>query len=690
MVLSVQYNNPGNLRPVGQNDGFQSFSSPQEGLDAMRQDLLLKIAGESPAMLSKYGEGYEPTLENLLSTWAPPTENDTQNYIDFVSSRTGLPANQALTEADLEAVMPAMVEMEGGPEAVAHFYGNQDFSALTDEELMKIAGVSSKNSQDQPNYEDLSNEELAKLAGVGLPLASSDSVKEGISRTIFDQTMQGATFGLADEASDRLGALGAFLVTDEPYDALLEIARAKTAERNKRQWEQRPGAAVAGNILGGLGTGIAGATTKAGSAIGNFIRSGNTLARIAKGALAGSASGGLYGYGSGVGEDRAASMGRGAVLGAVGGGAVPLFSAGASGAVNAIVPKIDEAIKPLAQRAKDLGIPLRADQIAPSRVRNTVQKISQEVPFNGVEAFEKTQQAAWTKAVAKTIGTDADELTPDVINASTKRIGNTFQAVLSGETVEVSDDMIAQLNKIAAEADYVLTEDLAKIVRKNVDKLSAEIGPNRTIGGEKLASFRSELIKKIPRASGGAREFLGDIAQVVDDGIVGGLDEVKTQALKDARRQWRNLKTIEPLLEKSTDGSINPTQLLNRVGASKYIKASKTETGADDLVDLARIGKEFLAKKGGSDTFQKSAGLGAIAGFALDPLSALAVTGGGIGTNRAFQSGINSNQALINLALKRPESVLRLPKNEALDLLIRSGPAQTSAISGARSLANQQ
>lgn len=120
-ALSIRNNNPGNLRPRGSATGFRSFGTPEEGLAAMREDLIAKITGQSPAMRGLYGEGYQPTLQNVISTWAPSSENDTQAYLDFVSGKTGLKPDSVLGEQDLDRLIPAMIEQEGGQEAVNHF-----------------------------------------------------------------------------------------------------------------------------------------------------------------------------------------------------------------------------------------------------------------------------------------------------------------------------------------------------------------------------------------------------------------------------------------------------------------------------------------------------------------------------------------------------------------------------------------
>lgn len=160
--------------------------------------------------------------------------------------------------------------------------------------------------------------------------APAPEAKEGLARTVFDQGMQGATFGFADEITDRLGAAGAALLTDQTYDDLYDEARQLTNERQARQLEQRPGASIASNIAGGLLTGAAGATTKAGAAIGSSLRTGNAAARIAKGALAGATSGGVYGLGAGAEGERLQSAGQGALYGGIAGAAIPAIGAAGS------------------------------------------------------------------------------------------------------------------------------------------------------------------------------------------------------------------------------------------------------------------------------------------------------------------------------------------------------------------------
>jgi hypothetical protein len=117
--LSVRNNNPGNLRsPQG---GFQQFSSPQEGMDATKRDLLNKISGKSPIMNERYGQGYSPTITNIISTWAPPSENDTNSYINFVAQKMGISPDEPLTPEQVDILTQAITQMEGGQEATQYY-----------------------------------------------------------------------------------------------------------------------------------------------------------------------------------------------------------------------------------------------------------------------------------------------------------------------------------------------------------------------------------------------------------------------------------------------------------------------------------------------------------------------------------------------------------------------------------------
>jgi len=117
--LSIQNNNPGNLRLAGQpgategQGGFAAFSSPGQGLRALTRQVVLDT--QTRGM----------NLEDFLNKYAPPSENQTSKYIAFVERQTGLDAKSKVPESKIPQLVRAIVRMEGGQEAVDYFYGQQ-------------------------------------------------------------------------------------------------------------------------------------------------------------------------------------------------------------------------------------------------------------------------------------------------------------------------------------------------------------------------------------------------------------------------------------------------------------------------------------------------------------------------------------------------------------------------------------
>ncbi|MGP3594307.1 hypothetical protein [Vagococcus sp. WN89Y] len=109
ITKGIRNNNPGNLRnapnTVGYSGGFPTFASSSDGLSALARQLTL------------YGGRGKNTLNEIISTYAPPQENNTQAYIDHVSEITGFKPGQRLDLSDpvvMQALMAAIVKHENG------------------------------------------------------------------------------------------------------------------------------------------------------------------------------------------------------------------------------------------------------------------------------------------------------------------------------------------------------------------------------------------------------------------------------------------------------------------------------------------------------------------------------------------------------------------------------------------------
>lgn len=112
----IANNNPGNLRittiawqgkiPVAQNTdkAYEQFKNLTYGLRAMATDITNDVAAGAD------------TLRKLITQYAPPSENNTQTYISYVSQETGIKPDEKLqlTADALANIMYAKLKMENG------------------------------------------------------------------------------------------------------------------------------------------------------------------------------------------------------------------------------------------------------------------------------------------------------------------------------------------------------------------------------------------------------------------------------------------------------------------------------------------------------------------------------------------------------------------------------------------------
>jgi len=113
LPLGLRNNNPLNIRvssnnwlgKVPSNNGFEKFESLELGIRAGVKNLI--------TYYNNYGL---KTISKIISRWAPPSENHTQTYINYVSGRMDLDANAIMifSKQNFAALVSAMTEIELG------------------------------------------------------------------------------------------------------------------------------------------------------------------------------------------------------------------------------------------------------------------------------------------------------------------------------------------------------------------------------------------------------------------------------------------------------------------------------------------------------------------------------------------------------------------------------------------------
>ncbi len=105
--LAFVNNNPGNLRFVGQQgatqgeNGFAKFSSPEAGVKALESQIKLDAS-----------RGL--TLQQFINKYAPPTENNTNQYLAQMTQMLGVPPTTKISNVDIKRLTQAIALKESG------------------------------------------------------------------------------------------------------------------------------------------------------------------------------------------------------------------------------------------------------------------------------------------------------------------------------------------------------------------------------------------------------------------------------------------------------------------------------------------------------------------------------------------------------------------------------------------------
>ncbi|WP_236547266.1 lytic transglycosylase domain-containing protein [Enterobacter roggenkampii] len=189
-TLADKNNNPGNIRGKSGVGGFAGYSSEQEGWDAMSSQLMRYFNGQTTGKRLK-------TVKDIISTWAPSSENDTSSYIKQVSSYLGVGANEELNLADpnvMAKLRTAMARHEG--------FGNWQNG-------LKLSGSNQYQNQYYLQQQSLANARMQNTAG---NIDNSQSSKTVIDKVIVNtnpQTVDALTSSVKQQ-SQRAATSSAF------------------------------------------------------------------------------------------------------------------------------------------------------------------------------------------------------------------------------------------------------------------------------------------------------------------------------------------------------------------------------------------------------------------------------------------------------------------------------------------------
>lgn len=305
------------------------------------------------------------------------------------------------------------------------------------------------------------------------------------------------------------------------------------------------------------------------------------------------------------------------------------------------------------------NIPLGAADISSNPLVKVSKSVVDKMPFSGGTASNAGQNAAFTGAVAKEMGTDAKALTPDVMAATRDRIGDVFDSVAQRVPAIPADPQFQNdVLKAMQDAEGSLSADKLVPFNKQVDNIMASFGPGNAITGDQFLSLtakNSMLSKAI--ANGGD---IGNAASDLKDALYGAMQRAAPADvlpdLQRARYQWKVMKSVQDNVAKSVDGTLSPPTLMQSVVKNF---PNMAYDGGGNMGDLARIGQRFLKAPGSSQTSERDfinhlVSGGGVVGMVAAPHIAIPSVAATIGTGAAAGAAMRSRW-LANSLIRGPQ-----------------------------------
>ena len=733
----IRNNNPGNIEDgpfarslpgyAGSDGRFAIFNDPQAGTQAKTR------------LLGSYlNRGFD-TPGEIINRWAPPSDNNpTDRYAQYVAGRVGVGVNDPVGPDQIPLLAQAIGEFENGqtqpvqqaqvpppPPGFEMDAGDQaapvqnaapgtqanplDLQSLRYEDeyaaLKKGAWVTDKDGR---TYQ------LPTDAWTGNPDASSVQQAGNVYQdyqTAGDTAMAGATafteqLPFADEAIAGLAGK----LTGRGYDSIRDQQMMDREYFNDTQGLARD---VGG--LAGFGVGLAAPGA-------SFIARGpSTAYRMSRAGAVGGGLGGVYAAGNSEGglQERLASAGRGAAIGAATGG---------------ILQGGMERLSGLAQRAATRPSPARVlsregVDLTPGQMAQSLPGIgpmlrgledgASSIPFVGAPIAGARQQSveSFNRAALNRAMQPLGERLPrnvqpgyESVEYAQQVVSRAYDDVLSQTRFvpdqQFYDDLGSSITRTLSDAGIPQSQTLTRQISDRVFRAMPEQGT--PIEGSQFKALESEfgnLARQNLEAADGASRALGRSYQAVQEALRDGLrrqNPALADQLRDVNGAYARLMRVEraaaSTASQANDGVFSPTQLGQAVGQMGSRRSSAR--GDALLQDLAVAGRSVIPSRvGDSGTATRGAITGLIGGAAMGvPVAntvAVPVIAASVAYSRPAQAALNAiyrasdrpgaaAEALSRLAGLARQNPALVPYYEAAVLRVQLGAQSQSQETGPR------
>lgn len=386
------------------------------------------------------------------------------------------------------------------------------------------------------------------------------------------------------EAGNRIG-----LVSDETV-AGLRSQQDENARLDAPLMQTKAG--IAGNIAGNIGTIYAGGgVLQAPSMLGRAQGVANLGRAIAapnsfrSAAAVGAGTGALQP----VGTDGSRAVNAGI------GGAFGLAGQGLAVGLGRVAQPVRRALSGADRRAVDVlenaGVPLDAAQKSGSPLLNRFKSALRDNPVTLPAQTEQyvRQQTAFTRAVLKSIGANADMADEATMGAAKSNIAREFEDVLSNNNVRIASGFQNRLNVLAGRSKRLVAGDSNQITRTVEDILEHAKQNGGRIDGRFYNNIRGDIAAL--ESERGIAPVARELREALDNAFQQAAKPGDAKRLQDARRLWRNMRVIENAIDNEGGGMISPAKLANQFGTKKNRAVGVYGQGDRSILELARLAK---------------------------------------------------------------------------------------------------
>jgi hypothetical protein len=269
----------------------------------------------------------------------------------------------------------------------------------------------------------------------------------------------------------------------------------------------------------------------------------------------------------------------------------------------------------LVQKYELMGGHLRPGQYSPSNFMRQGDAVAADTPFPRVSGFKadhptritpESQSDEYGRFISRTFGEDAPRITEEVIQSANTRIGKVYDEVLPRNSVVMDPDLESAMGAI----DERVSSSLTAMKKSDANRISAVMNQMRGfLNGDGLPGTLYQTYRarkglldemagaKSPVLQGAAQ----DMREALDDAFARQAKGQDGANLIKARQQYRALRTVKTLADKSPAGRINPGQVLDAV-----VKEYGSAANAGELGTLGQVGSAFLKQMPSSGTAERS------------------------------------------------------------------------------------